>query len=193
VSPFIVGIASLLVFVFTGGIGWYLRRFTAITEMLGMMIGMTFGMMTGITIGYLVGTVTDMFISNLVGVLIGVAFGVVCGRVGGLMGMMDGGMGGMMGGMMGAMLGVMLQYDVTAILVTTVLMLVLDGAAMLALVLLVRKSAAMKLAVDPVCKMQVDPERAISFDYLEKTYYFCARECQEAFAKEPTKYVGALR
>ncbi len=185
-------LASFVIALISIGVGVYLQKYkSSVTEMLGMMIGMTFGMMTGIAIGYVIGTATDMYISDLVGVIVGVGFGVVFGRVGGLMGMMDGGMGGMMGGMMGAMLGVMLQYDFVAVAVTTVLMLGLYLLAMIALVALVRKGAATKMARDPVCQMEVDPARALDFDYRGQTYYFCARECQEAFAKNPAQYVRA--
>lgn len=45
-------------------------------------------------------------------------------------------------------------------------------------------------AVDPVCKMQVDPATAAaSLAYQDKTYYFCHPGCREAFAAEPAKYV----
>jgi len=46
------------------------------------------------------------------------------------------------------------------------------------------------LAVDPVCKMVVDPEGAPAhFTYLGKTYYFCHPACKESFAKDPEKYL----
>lgn len=48
------------------------------------------------------------------------------------------------------------------------------------------------MATDPVCGMEVDPERtAASTDYGDVTYYFCAEGCREAFTKEPEKYVTA--
>jgi Cu+-exporting ATPase len=45
---------------------------------------------------------------------------------------------------------------------------------------------------DPVCGMMVDPERAAgSYDYNGKTYYFCAKSCEQRFAAEPERYLGA--
>lgn len=46
------------------------------------------------------------------------------------------------------------------------------------------------MAVDPVCYMTVDEEKAAATtDYKGKTYYFCATSCKDAFEKEPEKYV----
>ena len=43
---------------------------------------------------------------------------------------------------------------------------------------------------DPVCGMQVVPERAAGrYDYQGKTYYFCCQDCPTEFAKNPQKYV----
>ncbi len=43
---------------------------------------------------------------------------------------------------------------------------------------------------DPVCGMEVNPERAAgSFDYEGRTYFFCCAHCREAFRAEPQKYV----
>ena len=43
---------------------------------------------------------------------------------------------------------------------------------------------------DPVCGMMVEPERAAGqFEYKGKTYYFCAKSCQQRFAAEPEKYL----
>ncbi len=186
-------IASLIVALISTAAGMYLSRWkSGVTEMLGMMIGMTQGMMTGIAIGYFIGAASDMFISNLVGVIAGLAFGIVFGRVGGLMGMMDGGMGGMMGGMMGAMLGVMMQYlyDGRAIPITGIFMSVLYLVSMIALVRLVRQSAATSMEIDPVCKMKVDPKTSLQHVYRGKTYYFCAPACQRSFAKAPDTYLA---
>ena len=48
------------------------------------------------------------------------------------------------------------------------------------------------MAIDPVCGMEVDPERAeASAGYRGETYYFCAEGCKEKFVKEPGKYVPA--
>ena len=47
------------------------------------------------------------------------------------------------------------------------------------------------MAIDPVCKMQVEETRAAATTtYQGKTYYFCAPGCKRAFEKEPEKYVG---
>lgn len=44
-------------------------------------------------------------------------------------------------------------------------------------------------AVDPVCKMTVNPEAAqYKTEYEGQTYHFCASGCQSAFEKEPQKY-----
>ena len=46
------------------------------------------------------------------------------------------------------------------------------------------------MAVDPVCKMQVDPEKAKDrCDYQGKTYHFCAPGCKQAFEKDPERYI----
>jgi len=43
---------------------------------------------------------------------------------------------------------------------------------------------------DPVCGMEVTPGTAAgSFDYLGKTYYFCARSCLAKFQADPLKYL----
>lgn len=45
------------------------------------------------------------------------------------------------------------------------------------------------MAVDPVCKMQVDEAKAAGkSDYQGKTYYFCAAICKTKFDKEPQRY-----
>jgi YHS domain-containing protein len=47
-----------------------------------------------------------------------------------------------------------------------------------------------RMAIDPVCKMQVDPETAAAkTEYRGKTYYFCAPGCKVAFEKDPAKYL----
>lgn len=50
----------------------------------------------------------------------------------------------------------------------------------------------MAAAIDPVCKMTVDTEKAqwIS-DYKGEKYYFCAKGCKVMFDKEPEKYLKA--
>ncbi|MEM1512653.1 MAG: YHS domain-containing protein [Candidatus Jordarchaeales archaeon] len=45
-------------------------------------------------------------------------------------------------------------------------------------------------ALDPVCKMEVDVDKAKwKSTYKGKTYYFCAPGCKKAFDENPEKYV----
>lgn len=55
-----------------------------------------------------------------------------------------------------------------------------------------KKEASMaEKVVDPVCKMEVDPETApAKTEYRGKTYYFCAPGCKTEFERNPEKYVG---
>lgn len=47
------------------------------------------------------------------------------------------------------------------------------------------------MAVDPVCKMDVDEKTAkLTSDYKGKKYYFCAPGCKKAFDEAPEKYLG---
>ncbi|MDY7075628.1 MAG: YHS domain-containing protein [Chloroflexota bacterium] len=46
------------------------------------------------------------------------------------------------------------------------------------------------MAIDPVCKMNVDPKTAAAeIEYKGQTYYFCAPGCKVAFEKDPEKYL----
>jgi positive regulator of sigma E activity/YHS domain-containing protein len=46
------------------------------------------------------------------------------------------------------------------------------------------------IAIDPVCKMAVDPQEApASFVYQNKTYYFCHPGCKASFEQKPDKYL----
>ena len=46
------------------------------------------------------------------------------------------------------------------------------------------------MAVDPVCKMQVDEKKAAATSvYKGKTFYFCAPGCKKAFETAPDKYI----
>jgi Cu+-exporting ATPase len=48
------------------------------------------------------------------------------------------------------------------------------------------------MAIDPVCKMEVDPKTAAAkAEYKGKTYYFCAPGCKVSFEKDPEKYLKA--
>lgn len=47
------------------------------------------------------------------------------------------------------------------------------------------------LAIDPVCHMAVDPDRAAGrLVYEDDAYFFCALECAAAFARTPERYAG---
>jgi YHS domain-containing protein len=46
------------------------------------------------------------------------------------------------------------------------------------------------MAIDPVCKMEVDEAKAVATsEYEKKTYYFCAIGCKRAFDQDPEKYL----
>ncbi len=46
------------------------------------------------------------------------------------------------------------------------------------------------MAIDPVCKMNVDEKTAkLKSDHKGKTYYFCAPGCKKVFEENPTKYL----
>jgi YHS domain-containing protein len=46
------------------------------------------------------------------------------------------------------------------------------------------------MAIDPVCKMEVDEKSAkFKTEYQGKTYYFCAPGCKKQFEKDPGKYL----
>jgi Cu+-exporting ATPase len=48
-----------------------------------------------------------------------------------------------------------------------------------------------QMAIDPVCKMEVDEtQAAATSDYEGKTYYFCAVGCKKAFDQNPEKYLN---
>jgi YHS domain-containing protein len=47
-----------------------------------------------------------------------------------------------------------------------------------------------RMAIDPVCKMEVDVETAAAkTEHEGETYYFCAPGCKAAFEKDPQKYL----
>ena len=47
------------------------------------------------------------------------------------------------------------------------------------------------MAVDPVCKMEVDEHTArYASEYRGETYYFCAPGCKKVFDEDPEKYLG---
>ncbi|MDD3071357.1 YHS domain-containing protein [Methanoculleus horonobensis] len=46
------------------------------------------------------------------------------------------------------------------------------------------------MAVDPVCKMDVDEASAkFTSEYKGKTYYFCAPGCKKLFERDPEAYL----
>ena len=48
-----------------------------------------------------------------------------------------------------------------------------------------------KVAIDPVCKMEVDMKSAkYKSAYEDKTYYFCAPGCKKKFDDDPEKFIG---
>jgi len=47
------------------------------------------------------------------------------------------------------------------------------------------------MAIDPVCKMEVDERRAAAkSEYKGKKYYFCAVGCKKAFDRDPENYLS---
>ena len=47
------------------------------------------------------------------------------------------------------------------------------------------------MAIDPVCKMEVDEKTAkFKSKYKDKTHYFCAAGCKKKFDDNPEKYIG---
>ena len=52
----------------------------------------------------------------------------------------------------------------------------------------------MAMAIDPVCKMQVDEAKCkITSEHKGKKYYFCAPGCKKAFDSNPDKYLQATK
>ncbi len=46
------------------------------------------------------------------------------------------------------------------------------------------------MAIDPVCKMDVDETKTeLVSEYKDKKYYFCSPICKENFEKNPEQYV----
>ena len=47
------------------------------------------------------------------------------------------------------------------------------------------------MAIDPVCKMNVDPDKATAQEEQGgKVYYFCSDTCHQAFIADPKKYTS---
>lgn len=50
------------------------------------------------------------------------------------------------------------------------------------------------MAIDPVCKMNVEPEMAAAkAEHAGQVYYFCSKACHKAFTAEPQKYAGGAQ
>jgi len=46
------------------------------------------------------------------------------------------------------------------------------------------------MAIDPICKMEVDENTAkFVSEYKGKKYYFCAPSCKKMFDEDPEEYV----
>jgi P-type Cu+ transporter len=46
------------------------------------------------------------------------------------------------------------------------------------------------MAIDPVCSMSVDPEKAAgTHEYAGETYYFCSKHCLERFRRDPQSFL----
>ena len=46
------------------------------------------------------------------------------------------------------------------------------------------------MALDPVCKMEVDPKTAAAeAEYEGQKYWFCAPGCKAAFERDPERYL----
>ncbi|MBI5678165.1 MAG: YHS domain-containing protein [Planctomycetes bacterium] len=43
--------------------------------------------------------------------------------------------------------------------------------------------------MDHVCGMEVHKDKALKLEHDGKTYYFCSKNCEETFKKEPSKYL----
>jgi len=48
------------------------------------------------------------------------------------------------------------------------------------------------MAVDPVCGMSVERERAVRLEWEGREYYFCAQGCRDEFLKTPHKFLLPL-
>ena len=44
------------------------------------------------------------------------------------------------------------------------------------------------MAIDSVCKMEVDEDTSLKREFEGKNYYFCSAICKSAFEKEPHRY-----
>jgi len=50
------------------------------------------------------------------------------------------------------------------------------------------------VTTDPVCGIKVEPEKACSkVEYEGYVVYFCSRNCEEEFKKNPKKYLSKMK
>jgi adenylate cyclase len=53
-----------------------------------------------------------------------------------------------------------------------------------------RQAPEPRLAIDPVCRMRVDPKHAAGRLVIDDTaYFFCSLDCAGVFARHPQRYV----
>ena len=51
-----------------------------------------------------------------------------------------------------------------------------------------------QLVKDPVCGMDIEPATAAGkLQYKGQTIYFCAKQCEQEFKKNPAKYLPNLK
>jgi len=54
-----------------------------------------------------------------------------------------------------------------------------------------REPGGNAMAIDPICKMEVDEKTAkFKSEYKGVTYYFCAPGCKKTFDADPQKYTA---
>jgi len=47
------------------------------------------------------------------------------------------------------------------------------------------------LATDPVCKMKVEREKAVTMEWEGQSFYFCSQGCRNEFAEDPQQFPEA--
>jgi YHS domain-containing protein len=52
----------------------------------------------------------------------------------------------------------------------------------------------MIMAIDPICKMEVDEKKAAAtYEYQGKKYYFWSAACKEKFVKQPEEFIAGKK
>jgi len=51
-----------------------------------------------------------------------------------------------------------------------------------------RKLISQEKVIDPVCGMEIDPRRAIEYEYKDKIYHFCSSNCETNFKRDPERF-----